>query len=108
MTMTRRLLAAAAAATAIALSAAGPAAGGAGQRRLRLRSLLSPAPAAGQRTRRSLAESSAAPGTLLSILPDGQPAGLCPLVHTDVKADISGPLARVTVEQEFIDRELWR
>lgn len=43
----------------------------------------------------------AAPGTLMSILPDGQLGGLCPLVHTDVKADISGPLARVTVEQEF-------
>ena len=37
----------------------------------------------------------------MSILPDGQVGGLCPLVHTDVKADISGPLARVTVEQQF-------
>jgi Ca-activated chloride channel homolog len=63
--------------------------------------LFSPAPASGQRTRHSLAESSASPGALLSILPDGQPGGACPLVHTDVKADISGPLARVTVEQEF-------
>src|SRR6185369_10889370 len=63
--------------------------------------LLSPVTLVGQRTRRSLAESSASPGALLSILPDGQTGGFCPLVHTDVKADISGPLARVTVEQEF-------
>ncbi len=36
-----------------------------------------------------------APGTLRS------PKGLCPLKHTDVRAAISGPLARVTVTQEF-------
>ncbi|MBZ5626499.1 MAG: VIT and VWA domain-containing protein [Acidobacteriia bacterium] len=29
------------------------------------------------------------------------PKGICPLKHTDVKAKISGPLARVTVTQEF-------
>src|ERR1051325_1416060 len=29
------------------------------------------------------------------------PKGLCPLKHTDVKAQITGPLARVTVTQEF-------
>jgi Ca-activated chloride channel family protein len=29
------------------------------------------------------------------------PKGICPLRHTDVKAGISGPLARVTVTQEF-------
>ena len=29
------------------------------------------------------------------------PKGICPLKHTDVKAEISGPLARVTVVQEF-------
>ena len=40
-------------------------------------------------------------GSLLSILPDGHFGAPCPLVHTNVKADISGPLARVTVEQEF-------
>jgi Ca-activated chloride channel family protein len=34
-------------------------------------------------------------GTLTS------PAGLCPLKHTDVDARITGPLARVTVTQEF-------
>ncbi|MEO8050745.1 MAG: VIT domain-containing protein [Acidobacteriota bacterium] len=63
--------------------------------------LYSPAPAAGQRTRRYQSETNAAPGALLSILPNGQVSGLCPLLHTDVKADISGPLARVTVEQQF-------
>lgn len=68
--------------------------------RMKVPSFLATA-AAGQRTRRSLAESSAAPGTLTSILPGGQIGGLCPLVYTDVKADISGPLARVTVEQQF-------
>ena len=31
----------------------------------------------------------------------GQPLGNCPLKHTDVKADISGFLARVTVTQQF-------
>jgi Ca-activated chloride channel family protein len=35
------------------------------------------------------------PGSLVS------PAGFCPLRHTDVQAQITGPLARVTVTQEF-------
>jgi Ca-activated chloride channel family protein len=35
------------------------------------------------------------PGALVT------PKGICPLKHTDVKAKISGPLARVTVTQEF-------
>jgi len=35
------------------------------------------------------------PGSLIT------PKGICPLKHTDVKAKISGPLARVTVTQEF-------
>src|ERR1700759_4102557 len=34
-------------------------------------------------------------GTLSSV------KGICPLKHTEVKARISGPLARVTVVQEF-------
>jgi len=55
----------------------------------------------GQRTRRPPSDISSPPGTLLSVLPDGQPGGLCPLTHTDVKADITGPLSRVTVEQQF-------
>ncbi len=32
---------------------------------------------------------------------DGKPGGQCPLKHTDVNAEISGSLARVTVTQEF-------
>ncbi len=52
-----------------------------------------PAPA-----RKPAAESS---GALLSIGPDGDIKGACPLKHTDVKAEISGFVARVTVTQEF-------
>lgn len=40
-------------------------------------------------------------GSLLSLDTDGKPASDCPLKHTDVKAEISGFLARVTVTQEF-------
>lgn len=43
----------------------------------------------------------AAQGMLMSINPKGEPAGPCPLKHTDVKAEISGFLSRVTVTQEF-------
>ncbi len=32
---------------------------------------------------------------------EGKPSGLCPLKHTDVKAEISGFLVRATVTQEF-------
>ncbi len=32
---------------------------------------------------------------------EGKPSGMCPLKHTDVKADISGFLVRATVTQEF-------
>jgi Ca-activated chloride channel family protein len=46
-------------------------------------------------------EDSSAPGSLIRLKPDGQPAGLCPLKHTDVKAEITGFLARVNVTQEF-------
>ncbi len=41
-----------------------------------------------------------APGVLLSIDKGGQ-TRLCPLKHTDVKAEISGFIARVTVTQDF-------
>ena len=47
------------------------------------------------------------PATLPAAPADGNPGslitpkGICPLKHTDVKAKISGPLARVTVTQEF-------
>jgi Ca-activated chloride channel homolog len=37
----------------------------------------------------------------LQILRNGQPAGFCPLRRTDVKAGISGFIARVLVTQEF-------
>jgi Ca-activated chloride channel family protein len=41
------------------------------------------------------------PGKLTIVNKEGKPAGLCPLKHTDVKADIAGYVARVTVTQEF-------
>jgi len=41
------------------------------------------------------------PGALQIIGKNGQPAGLCPLKHTDVVADIAGYVSRVTVTQEF-------
>lgn len=40
-------------------------------------------------------------GALQAIGQDGQPRAECPLKHTDVKAEVSGSLARVTVTQEF-------
>jgi Ca-activated chloride channel family protein len=45
--------------------------------------------------------SEATPGSLITLDEQGAPAGLCPLKHTEVKASISGFLARVTVTQEF-------
>ncbi|HEX7175800.1 MAG TPA: VIT domain-containing protein [Pyrinomonadaceae bacterium] len=41
------------------------------------------------------------PGALQIVGPDGKAAGSCPLKHTDVRAEISGFLSRVTVTQEF-------
>lgn len=41
------------------------------------------------------------PGQLEIVGKNGQPAGLCPLKHTSVNADISGYVARVTVTQQF-------
>ncbi|HKC66415.1 MAG TPA: VIT domain-containing protein [Pyrinomonadaceae bacterium] len=41
------------------------------------------------------------PGALQALDAKGQPRGLCPLKHTDVKAEISGFLSRVRVTQEF-------
>ncbi|HEY8413887.1 MAG TPA: VIT domain-containing protein, partial [Pyrinomonadaceae bacterium] len=41
------------------------------------------------------------PGSLQALDKTGKPAVLCPLKHTDVKAEISGFLSRVTVTQEF-------
>jgi Ca-activated chloride channel family protein len=40
-------------------------------------------------------------GTLQVVDPKGAPKAICPLKHTDVKAEVSGSLARVTVTQEF-------
>jgi len=40
-------------------------------------------------------------GALQVLNKEGLPAGQCPLKHTDVKAEISGQLARTTVTQEF-------
>src|ERR1044072_7232249 len=40
-------------------------------------------------------------GSLQAFDKDGKPAGQCPLKHTDVKAQVSGFLSRVTVTQEF-------
>lgn len=41
------------------------------------------------------------PGSLQMLGKDGRPAGFCPLKHTDVQGEVSGPVARVTVAQEF-------
>jgi hypothetical protein len=38
---------------------------------------------------------------LMSINPKGERAGPCPLKHSDVMADISGFVSRVTLTQEF-------
>jgi Ca-activated chloride channel family protein len=40
-------------------------------------------------------------GTLQAVDPNGQVKAVCPLKHTDVRAQISGFLSRVTVTQEF-------
>ena len=50
----------------------------------------------------TLAQNPVAGGGELRILaPDGKPAGVCPLEHTDVAADIAGFVGRVTVRQTF-------
>ena len=40
-------------------------------------------------------------GSLQVVDPNGKPKAVCPLKHTDVKAEISGFLARAVVTQEF-------
>ena len=40
-------------------------------------------------------------GALLAMLPGGKQLGQCPLKHTDVKAQVSGYVARVSVKQTF-------
>lgn len=41
------------------------------------------------------------PGELRVLGPEGQPAALCPLRHTDVRANLAGFVGRITVRQEF-------
>ena len=48
-----------------------------------------------------LAQSGETQGSLQVIDPNGKPKAVCPLKHTDVKAEISGFLARAVVTQEF-------
>jgi len=40
-------------------------------------------------------------GSLQTLDKDGKPNGECPLKHTEVKAQVSGFLSRVTVTQDF-------
>jgi Ca-activated chloride channel homolog len=47
------------------------------------------------------AQNTATQGSLQVVDPGGAPKAVCPLKHTDVKAEISGFLSRVTVTQEF-------
>src|SRR5437588_1811821 len=47
------------------------------------------------------AQNVATQGSLQVVDPNGAPKAVCPLKHTDVKAEISGFLARATVTQEF-------
>jgi Ca-activated chloride channel homolog len=47
------------------------------------------------------AQNTATQGALQVVDSSGTPKAVCPLKHTDVKAQISGFLARVTVTQEF-------
>src|SRR3989449_4009245 len=47
------------------------------------------------------AQSGETQGSLQVVDPNGKPKAVCPLKHTDVKAEISGFLARVVVTQEF-------
>src|SRR2546425_3906658 len=47
------------------------------------------------------AQDTATQGSLQVLDPNGKPKAVCPLKHTDVKAEISGFLARAVVTQEF-------
>lgn len=42
-------------------------------------------------------------GQLQVVDDKGQPSGLCPLKHTSVTASVSGAIARVNVQQEFVN-----
>src|SRR5438045_9789251 len=47
------------------------------------------------------AQNTVTQGSLQVVDPSGKPKAICPLKHTDVKAQISGFLSRVTINQEF-------
>ncbi|HEX7723939.1 MAG TPA: VIT and VWA domain-containing protein [Pyrinomonadaceae bacterium] len=47
------------------------------------------------------AQNTVTQGSLQVVDPSGKPKAVCPLKHTDVKAQISGFLSRVTINQEF-------
>ena len=47
------------------------------------------------------AQTSETSGSLTVVDPQGKPKTMCPLKHTDVKAEISGFVSRVVVTQEF-------
>ena len=47
------------------------------------------------------AQDEVAPGSLTVIDSNGKEKSICPLKHTDVKAEISGFMSRVVVTQEF-------
>src|SRR6202158_1297921 len=47
------------------------------------------------------AQTGITPGALQVVDANGKPKAVCPLKHTDVKAEISGFLSRVVVTQEF-------
>src|SRR5256886_15116091 len=49
----------------------------------------------------ALAQNTVTQGALQVVDPTGKPKAVCPLKHTDVKAQISGFLSRVTINQEF-------
>src|SRR5919106_2793704 len=47
------------------------------------------------------AQTGETPGSLTVIDSSGKPKSLCPLKHTDVRAEISGFISRVVVTQQF-------
>ncbi|MCE5231405.1 VIT and VWA domain-containing protein [bacterium] len=50
---------------------------------------------------RSAQAAMSTPGQLIVLDPNGIPAGVCPLEHTDVEANVAGFIARVHVRQTF-------
>ena len=66
-----------------------------------LMSLSFAAPSPRVQANRAKSPAAAGAGTLMMLSREGQVVGLCPLRHTDVQAEISGPLARVIVTQDF-------